>query len=215
MIKVENLRKTFGERLLFDSASLKIERGDFVGIYGPSGSGKTTLLSLLSLSDPDYGGLIEIDGQDLRELRGRERPSFALRNVARVYGENNLVDYLTARENALLPLYFQSLPLIQGELTRLSSALGVADVLERKAGSLSEGEKQRIALLRSLLSGQSYLLLDEPTSHLDEKNARKLASLLSEIAKTERPGILMATHDEGLLPYFSHVYRIVDGRLDG
>ena len=101
MIKVENLRKTFGERLLFDSASLKIERGDFVGIYGPSGSGKTTLLSLLSLSDPDYGGLIEIDGQDLRELRGRERPSFALRNVARVYGENNLVDYLTARENAL------------------------------------------------------------------------------------------------------------------
>ena len=215
MIKVENLRKTFGERLLFDSVSLKIERGDFVGIYGPSGSGKTTLLSLLSLSDPDYGGLIEIDGQDLRELRGRERPSFALRNVARVYGENNLVDYLTARENALLPLYFQSLPLIQGELTRLSSALGVADVLERKAGSLSEGEKQRIALLRSLLSGQSYLLLDEPTSHLDEKNARKLASLLSEIAKTERPGILMATHDEGLLPYFSHVYRIVDGRLDG
>lgn len=215
MIKVENLRKAFGERLLFDSASLKIERGDFVGIYGPSGSGKTTLLSLLSLSDPDYGGLIEIDGQDLRELRGRERPSFALRNVARVYGENNLVDYLTARENALLPLYFQSLPLIQGELTRLSSALGVADVLERKAGSLSEGEKQRIALLRSLLSGQSYLLLDEPTSHLDEKNARKLASLLSEIAKTERPGILMATHDEGLLPYFSHVYRIVDGRLDG
>lgn len=215
MIKVENLRKAFGERLLFDSASLKIERGDFVGIYGPSGSGKTTLLSLLSLSDPDYGGLIEIDGQDLRELRGRERPSFALRNVARVYGENNLVDYLTARENALLPLYFQSLPLVQGELTRLSSALGVADVLERKAGSLSEGEKQRIALLRSLLSGQSYLLLDEPTSHLDEKNARKLASLLSEIAKTERPGILMATHDEGLLPYFSHVYRIVDGRLDG
>lgn len=215
MIKVENLRKTFGERLLFDSVSLKIERGDFAGIYGPSGSGKTTLLSLLSLSDPDYGGLIEIDGQDLRELRGRERPSFALRNVARVYGENNLVDYLTARENALLPLYFQSLPLIQGELTRLSSALGVADVLERKAGSLSEGEKQRIALLRSLLSGQSYLLLDEPTSHLDEKNARKLASLLSEIAKTERPGILMATHDEGLLPYFSHVYRIVDGRLDG
>lgn len=215
MIKVENLRKAFGERLLFDSASLKIERGDFVGIYGPSGSGKTTLLSLLSLSDPDYGGLIEIDGQDLRELRGRERPSFALRNIARVYGENNLVDYLTARENALLPLYFQSLPLIQGELTRLSSALGVADVLERKAGSLSEGEKQRIALLRSLLSGQSYLLLDEPTSHLDEKNARKLASLLSEIAKTERPGILMATHDEGLLPYFSHVYRIVDGRLDG
>lgn len=215
MIKVENLRKAFGERLLFDSASLKIERGDFVGIYGPSGSGKTTLLSLLSLSDPDYGGLIEIDGQDLRELRGRERSSFALRNVARVYGENNLVDYLTARENALLPLYFQSLPLIQGELTRLSSALGVADVLERKAGSLSEGEKQRIALLRSLLSGQSYLLLDEPTSHLDEKNARKLASLLSEIAKTERPGILMATHDEGLLPYFSHVYRIVDGRLDG
>lgn len=215
MIKVENLRKAFGERLLFDSASLKIERGDFVGIYGPSGSGKTTLLSLLSLSDPDYGGLIEIDGQDLRELRGRERPSFALRNVARVYGENNLVDYLTARENALLPLYFQSLPLIQGELTRLSSALGVADVLERKAGSLSEGEKQRIALLRSLLSGQSYLLLDEPTSHLDEKNARKLASLLSEIAKTERPGILMATHDQGLLPYFSHVYRIVDGRLDG
>ena len=159
MIKVENLRKAFGERLLFDSASLKIERGDFVGIYGPSGSGKTTLLSLLSLSDPDYGGLIEIDGQDLRELRGRERPSFALRNVARVYGENNLVDYLTARENALLPLYFQSLPLIQGELTRLSSALGVADVLERKAGSLSEGEKQRIALLRSLLSGQYYLLL--------------------------------------------------------
>lgn len=215
MIKVENLRKAFGERLLFDSASLKIERGDFVGIYGPSGSGKTTLLSLLSLSDPDYGGLIEIDGQDLRELRGRERPSFALRNVARVYGENNLVDYLTARENALLPLYFQSLPLVQGELTRLSSALGVAYVLERKAGSLSEGEKQRIALLRSLLSGQSYLLLDEPTSHLDEKNARKLASLLSEIAKTERPGILMATHDEGLLPYFSHVYRIVDGRLDG
>lgn len=215
MIKVENLRKAFGERLLFDSASLKIERGDFVGIYGPSGSGKTTLLSLLSLTDPDYGGLIEIDGQDLRELRGRERPSFALRNVARVYGENNLVDYLTARENALLPLYFQSLPLVQGELTRLSSALGVADVLERKAGSLSEGEKQRIALLRSLLSGQSYLLLDEPTSHLDEKNARKLASLLSEIAKTERPGILMATHDEGLLPYFSHVYRIVDGRLDG
>ena len=215
MIKVENLRKAFGERLLFDSVSLKIERGDFVGIYGPSGSGKTTLLSLLSLSDPDYGGLIELDGQDLRELRGRERPSFALRNVARVYGENNLVDYLTARENALLPLYFQSLPLIQGELTRLSSALGVADVLERKAGSLSEGEKQRIALLRSLLSGQSYLLLDEPTSHLDEKNARKLASLLSEIAKTERPGILMATHDEGLLPYFSHVYRIVDGRLDG
>lgn len=215
MIKVENLRKAFGERLLFDSASLKIERGDFVGIYGPSGSGKTTLLSLLSLSDPDYGGLIEIDGQDLRELRGRERPSFPLRNVARVYGENNLVDYLTARENALLPLYFQSLPLVQGELTRLSSALGVADVLERKAGSLSEGEKQRIALLRSLLSGQSYLLLDEPTSHLDEKNARKLASLLSEIAKTERPGILMATHDEGLLPYFSHVYRIVDGRLDG
>lgn len=210
MIKLQNFRKEFKNKLIFENINIQFEDHTFYGIYGPSGSGKTTLLNLISLLDRSYDGEINIHEQNVKSIKQVEQ--FRKSNFAFIFSESNLLDYLTVKENILLPLTFLKKN-IPSDFYELATDLSIYDLLDRDIETLSEGEKQRVSILRALISGQEILICDEPTSHLDKTNSILIASLLKKIAKEKKKTVIMSCHDQNLIPYFDHVYAIKEYHL--
>jgi len=172
---------------------------------GPSGSGKTTLLRLLAgIMEPD-AGKIELDDQNLCDLNDEERRAFRIQNVGFVFQDFRLVEYLDVRENLLLPFRINNaLPMeaVDG-VESLAESLGIAAHMEKYAGELSQGEKQRVAIGRALMPRPRLLLADEPTGNLDPDNTQRIMDLLFEQAADAT--MVMVTHDHSLTDHFDKV----------
>ncbi|MBR89852.1 MAG: ABC transporter ATP-binding protein [Verrucomicrobiales bacterium] len=183
----------------------QLEAGGRAVFTGASGSGKTTLLRLLAgilLADE---GKVELDGEDFGGLGDGERRAFRIRNVGFVFQDFRLVEYLDVRENLLLPFRInRALPMERAEkLESLAEGLGIAGLLDRHPGDLSQGERQRVAIGRALLPGPRLILADEPTGNLDPDNSGKIMDLLLKQAAAAT--VVMVTHDHSLVERFDVV----------
>lgn len=196
-IALEGLRKTYreergGEVTALRDFTLSVESGELVTIVGPSGSGKTTLLRLIAGLERASGGRILFDGRDLAVVPPEQR------GVAMVFQRGALFPHLSAGENLALGLRLQHVasPEIQSRVGRVAAQLGIEALLDRSPGTLSAGERQRVALGRALAVRPSVLLLDEPLGALD---APLQTQLRREIAALHRAGgltIVHVTHDQ-------------------
>jgi ABC-type lipoprotein export system ATPase subunit len=170
MLVLNDLGKTYrtraGEVRALHDLSLRIETGEFVAIRGPSGSGKTTLLMMVAAMLRPSTGTVQFDGMDLYAISGRERARFRAQNIGFVFQMFHLVPYLNVLENVLV---------VRGAGGRrnckramdLLQLLGLQHRMHHRPGSLSAGEKQRVAMARALLSRPKLILADEPTGNLD------------------------------------------------
>lgn len=179
MIKLQNFTKEFKAKRIFENVNIQFDKSTFYGIYGPSGSGKTTLLNLISLLDDSYFGDLLINGKNVKEIKKKEE--FRKNTFSFIFSEANLFDYLSVKENILLPLTFRKRNAPQS-IYELTKELSIADLLDRNITTLSGGEKQRVSILRALISGQDFLICDEPTSHLDRENSILIVQLLQQLA---------------------------------
>ena len=179
MIKLQNFTKEFKAKRIFENVNIQFDKSTFYGIYGPSGSGKTTLLNLISLLDDSYFGDLLINGKNVKEIKKKEE--FRKNTFSFIFAEANLFDYLSVKENILLPLTFRKRNAPQS-IYELTKELSIADLLDRNITTLSGGEKQRVSILRALISGQDFLICDEPTSHLDRENSILIVQLLQQLA---------------------------------
>ncbi len=210
MIELQNFTKEFKSKRIFENINIQFDKNTFYGIYGPSGCGKTTLLNLISLLDDSYSGDILINQKNIKEIKKKEE--FRKNTFAFIFSEASLFDYLSVKENIILPLTFRKKNVPQN-LNELAKELSIDDLLDRDISTLSEGEKQRVSILRALVSGQDYLICDEPTSHLDKENSILIVQLLKKMAQKKEKTIIMSCHDQNLIPYFSKAYAIEEYHL--
>lgn len=210
MIEAHGLRFAYpGGGFVLDVPDLAVAPGSRTAIIGPSGSGKTTLLNLVAgLVRPDAGRLV-VAGQDLGALDDAGRRAFRARHVGFVFQTFALVDYLSARENILYP-YRVGLGLRLDRAARdraetLARACGIADRLDRHPGALSQGERQRVAICRALVTGPGLILADEATGNLDPETKGTILDLLFDRAAEAGATVLAVTHDHDLLARFDRV----------
>ena len=189
------------------------ERG-LVAILGKSGSGKSTLLNLLSLQERATEGTITLSGEDISSLKGKEVEDYRGYFYGFLYQRFNLLEKETALYNVELPLLERGESEKDAELRAnlLFSKFGLSPLKEKRAGLLSGGEKQRVALLRALSGDPRVIFADEPTGALDSGSSKVVMDALKKAA--ERKLVILVSHNEGLVrEYADHIIRLEDGRL--
>ncbi|MDH3788638.1 MAG: ABC transporter ATP-binding protein [Xanthomonadales bacterium] len=212
-IDIHGLEFEYGGQSTFrlQIRELRLEPGECVAIVGPSGSGKSTLLNLVAGTLLPAVGDIRVGDIRVNALGETERRRYRVGQVGQVFQAFELLEYLTVKENVLLPRYIDpSTPLdadARQRASELLASVGLAGKESRRPSRLSHGERQRVAVCRALLNRPSLLLADEPTGNLDQDNKQNVVKLLIEQARAHASTLLMVTHDRSLLDSFE---RIVD-----
>ncbi|MEO1195808.1 MAG: ABC transporter ATP-binding protein [Pseudomonadota bacterium] len=180
-----------------------------LAIVGPSGSGKTTLLNLIAGILTPQEGQIDVAGTDVAGLSDVARRRFRASTIGFVFQDFALLDYLPARQNILYPYRITpALTLDDAARDRaeaLAAACGIGDKLDRHPTALSQGEQQRVAICRALVTQPKLILSDEATGNLDPDSKARILDLLFEQAAEAGAAVLAVTHDHELLPRFERV----------
>lgn len=185
---------------------LEIARGERLLLTGPSGSGKSTLLSLLCGVVSPAQGRIEVLGTDIAPLPGPARDRFRAAHLGIIFQTFNLLPYLSALDNVLLPLRFSPERRARAggreEARRLLDRLGLAELAGQQASRLSVGQQQRVAAARALIGRPEIIVADEPTSALDHDRQQDFLDLLLTEAVAAGSSVVMVSHDRSLAPLF-------------
>lgn len=210
MVELEDIAFAYpGGRFQLHVPELRVAAGERVAVVGSSGTGKTTLLNLVAGILQPHSGTIRVAGTDLGSLSENERRRFRASTIGFIFQDFALLDYLTARENILYP--YRITPALsldaaaRARAEALATACGLADKLDRHPGRLSQGEQQRVAICRSLVTRPRLLISDEATGNLDPENKALIVDLLFEQARAADASVLAVTHDHALLPRFDRV----------
>lgn len=219
VLKAEGLGKEYyldGEVIAaVDDVSFELAAGEFIGLVGPSGSGKTTLLAMIAgLLIPTSGG-INIAGTELSELNNGQLAELRRRKIGFTFQANNLVSYLNALENVELMLRLNGIFSEAGRdrARELLVRLGLGDRLKNLPSQLSAGQRQRIAIARSLIHEPDLVLADEPTASLDTNLAHQVVETFAQLIHEQGRAGIMVTHDLRMCRYMDRVIQIVDGRI--
>jgi putative ABC transport system ATP-binding protein len=188
---------------------LSIPEGKHVAIVGPSGCGKTTLAYLISGIHVPSGGNVDIGRNSITSMTDGERRDFRISNIGFIFQEFELLEYLRVEENIILPyLVNASLGLdkaVHERARSLAESVGLGDKLHRYPGELSQGEKQRLAICRALITDPCIIMADEPTGNLDAGNTDAIMELILNQARRRNATFVMITHEHNLLDRFDHV----------
>ncbi len=207
---VKNVGKRFGSTFVVRHVSFSLPSQGFVAIKGKSGSGKSTLLNLLSgLLRPEEGA-VYYQGRNLAHFNAVKMRRFRLKETAMLFQHYNLIDGANGLENVALPLRLAGIGKrkAEKEANKLFARFNIQDLAEKNVDVCSGGEKQRIALLRSLIQRPKVLFCDEPTGALDEANAKFIMESLKQEAKKRL--IVMVSHNEELIESFADSIIVVE-----
>lgn len=209
LIALEDVQFGYGMCLVLDIPRLWVEQGSSVLLRGISGGGKSTLLGLLAGVLLPGKGRVEVAGHALQDMGGAARDRFRADQLGVIFQQFNLLPFLTVRDNIALGLRFSRLrsarisgPL-DAEIARLLQALQLnPELMQRRAGTLSVGQQQRVAAARALIGRPALLLADEPTSALDREAASAFLQLMSAQCQAAGTTVLVVSHDDSLQPLF-------------
>lgn len=215
IIEMEDVRFAYeGGSFELSVPSLSIERGGSAACIGTSGSGKTTLIGLMTgILTPD-GGRVTLDGEHVSSMPDAQRRALRASRVGLVFQEFELLDYLSALDNVLLPYHISpALKLtddVRDRARELGGQCGIGHTLGRKPRRLSQGERQRVAICRALIAEPALLVCDEPTGSLDPRTSASVLDLLFEQASARGATLLVVTHDHAPLDRFDRVIDMAD-----
>jgi putative ABC transport system ATP-binding protein len=198
-----------------DEVTLQICPGEFVALVGPSGSGKTTMLAMLAgLLSPTEGSIL-IGGEDLSGMSERDRTRFRREKVGFTFQANNLVPYLTVKENVelMLKLNHSFNGKSKKRATDLLEQLGLGDRLKNLPSQLSGGQQQRVAIARALVHQPNIVLADEPTASLDTQRAYQVVGTFADLIHAENLAGIMVTHDLRMVKYVDKIVQMRDGKV--
>lgn len=210
-----NLSKTYGELEVVKDVSLSVKDGEFVSLVGKSGCGKTTLLSLLSGLERPTKGQVMLNGKEITDASEDELALFRRDNVGFIFQSFNLIPTLSAWENVALPLF--PIPMTEAErrhrATQLLEQMEMGNRSEHLPSALSGGEKQRVAIARSLINNPKIVFADEPTGNLDTATGDAIMAILNKLHVEQGMTMLMVTHEPELAKTADRVIRMQDGEV--
>ncbi len=202
-----------------DIQNFALATGERVFLHGPSGSGKSTLLGVLGGVALPERGRVELLGQDIAALAGHRRDAFRADHIGFIFQQFNLLPWLSARDNVLLPCTFSKRRHQRAngagnpaaEAVRLLERLDLAASLwDKPAAELSVGQQQRVAAARALIGKPEILIADEPTSALDAPRQQAFIDLLLTEATAVGATLLFVSHDQRLATHFDRVLSLAD-----
>jgi putative ABC transport system ATP-binding protein len=196
--------------------SWEVRPGEAVALMGPSGCGKTTILNLLGGMDRPTSGEIWVNGENVARMSERQLENYRLRNVGFVFQFLNLIPSLSAQENLELPMLISGVPAEErrARAEKLLDTVGLKEKGFKRPEELSGGEQQRVAVCLALVNDPQLILADEPTGNLDSSNARVIAGMLIDLAKSRGKTVIMASHDPQVVQHFQRVYHMRDGAIE-
>ena len=196
-IKVENLRKCFGDLEVLRDISTEIHEGEVVVILGPSGSGKSTFLRCLNKLEDVTAGKIEVDGVDITDKKVDMNK--VRENIGMVFQHFNLFNNLNVMGNMMLApveLKKATKPEAKERALQLLDRVGLAEKAEAYPAQLSGGQKQRVAIARALAMNPDIMLFDEPTSALDPEMVGEVLQVMKQLA-ADGMTMVVVTHEIG------------------
>ncbi len=215
LFDIQGLRKSYenGTIQALAGVDLAITAGDFVSISGSSGSGKSTLLQLLGGLDTPTAGHIEFKGQRLGAAIDLDR--YRQTSVGFIFQAFHLLPSLTALENVQVPWLGSKAsrkdPAAEAEA--LLREMGLGHRLMQYPGQLSAGERQRVAIARSLANNPEVLLADEPTGNLDSVNTGKIMEILTGLQRSRNMTLILVTHEDAIAQSAPRHIRMKDGKV--
>lgn len=218
MISLKDIKKTYesmGEMVhAIRSVNLEIKKGESVSVMGHSGSGKSTLLSILGALMPPSSGTVEIDGIDIYNLTQEKRADFRREYLGFVFQQFQLIPYLSAWENVMLPLTTtkRSNKEKRDMAAEVLERVGLGSKMNRLPSQLSGGEQERVAIARAIVNEPPLILADEPTGSLDTKTGDEIMELFRRLNE-EGLTVLMVTHNPEYTHYMGRTITMKDGIL--
>lgn len=217
ILKTSHLKKYYGreESLVkaLDDVNLTVEKGQFAAIIGTSGSGKSTLLNLLGGLDHPTSGGVEVEGKNIGEMTEEQLTVFRRKRIGFIFQNYNLIPYLTAYENIVLPVRLDGKREDRKFLEEAVHFLELEEKLSNYPSHLSGGQQQRVAIARALVSKPAIILADEPTGNLDTRTSDKVISLLKMTSEKFQQTIVMITHNPEIAQKADLKIRIEDGKI--
>ena len=207
-LRLEHIRKSYLRPVLTD-INLHVTNESYITIVGKSGSGKSTLLNILGLVEGFDSGSYTFNGTKIHN--GIDYSRLRLENIGFIFQSYNLISTMSCKENILLPTMYNKRKQVQS-FDELVELLDIGPLLSQRVNTLSGGEKQRVAIARSLILDPCLILADEPTGNLDPKNRDIILNMLQHENQKGR-GILLITHDEAIAAQAKTKLTLLGGRL--
>jgi len=219
-VETQDLAKhyTMGRALVraLDGVTLRVDRGEFVGLLGTSGSGKSTLLNLVAGLDRPTAGSVAVFGRDLNGLSRTDLSLHRRKMVGMIFQSFNLIPTMTAAENVALAMMFAGVPrgARDTRARELLEQVGLGGRQRHRPKELSGGEQQRVSIARALANDPEILLADEPTGNLDSKTAHEILSLLQALNDGGKRTVVLVTHDASIASRCAQrTVTLLDGRI--
>lgn len=200
---------------ILDNVTLEVAAGEMVAVVGPSGAGKTSLLAICGGLRRPSSGTVAVGGVHLEKLDDGGLARIRRQRIGFVFQQSNLIPSLTALDQLLLVSHLNGEGThgkTRDEALRLLGEVGMAERAGRKPAQLSGGERQRIGIARALMGNPALLLVDEPTSMLDQSRGQEIVALLAQQCRAHQVATVMVTHDPSMLSLVDRVVKLVDGR---
>ena len=216
MINIKDLHKSYkmGSNSLhvLKGINFSVSEGELVAIMGSSGSGKSTLLNIIGMLDNYDKGSYKLDNILIKDLNETKAANYRNKLLGFVFQSFNLINYKSAVDNVILPLYYQGIKRKEREKTALDylDNVGLKNWASHLPSELSGGQKQRVAIARAMVSKPKVLLADEPTGALDSNTSSDVMSLIQKINNSGKT-ILVVTHEEDIAKMCKRIVRLKDG----
>lgn len=214
LIELQQVSKVYAENenklIALNAIDLNVKRGEFLAVMGPSGSGKSTLLTILGAMNPPSTGKLFVDGIDVYALSAEKQADFRREYLGFVFQQFQLVPYLTALENVMLPLIITDVSNQEEKAALMLARVGLGKKLKHLPSELSGGEQGRVAIARAIVNEPPILLADEPTGTLDSKTGTEVLNLFEELHQDGQT-IIMVTHSDHTAARARRLVQIKDG----
>ena len=216
MLELKNITKAYGRQPVLNELNFYVPKQEMISIMGKSGVGKSTLLAIIAgLVRPDNGQVL-FEGDVISDLDEEKLAAFRLYHVGFIFQDFKLIPSLSVHDNILLGIYpRQDITLLEKEdrIAELTQQVGLSDKSREIVDKLSGGEKQRVAIARSLVNRPGLVLADEPTGNLDQTTAEEIMLLFNHLYQKMDTTFLIITHDRDIAAHTRKIFTLKDGGL--
>lgn len=217
-IELINVSKIYNNKVTaLDNVSLKLSEGEFIAVMGQSGSGKSTLLQIAGLLDSCTSGEVIINGENVSKLDKNKLADVRMKSLGFVFQAFHLNSHLKVYENIMVPMLinneFKNKAEMKQRAEELVAKVGLSHRIDHYPSELSGGEQQRVAIARALANNPDFILADEPTGNLDNKNELMIFEELKKLADSGK-GVLVVSHNDAVIDFADRICVMKDGALE-